>query len=110
METIYLVHCPYRISAGEEVHWLLMGEYLLTSVGFKSRIFSPLLARRRRGLQFLTLRARNAGGDGTGVSLLDAGTDGMAVIFGARGCRTLVIIDACRSGSEPGAIFEGAWR
>jgi hydrogenase maturation protease len=30
----------------------------------------------------------------------------MAVIFGARGCRTLIIIDACRSGSEPGAIFE----
>jgi hydrogenase maturation protease len=52
------------------------------------------------------LRARNADSDGTGVSLLDAGTDGMAVVFAARGCRTLVIIDACRSGSEPGAIFE----
>jgi hydrogenase maturation protease len=52
------------------------------------------------------LRARKVGSGGTGVSLLDAGTDGMAVIFGARGCRTLVIIDACRSGSEPGAIFE----
>jgi hydrogenase maturation protease len=52
------------------------------------------------------LRARGAIADGAGVSLLDAGTDGMAVIFGARGCRTLIIIDACRSGSEPGAIFE----
>ena len=40
------------------------------------------------------------------VRLLDAGTDGMAVIFAARGCRTLLIIDACRSGSEAGAIFE----
>jgi hydrogenase maturation protease len=40
------------------------------------------------------------------VRLLDAGTDGMAVIFAARGCRTLIIIDACRSGSEPGAVFE----
>src|ERR1700719_819304 len=38
--------------------------------------------------------------------LLDAGTDGMAVMFAARGCRTLIVIDACRSGSEPGAIFE----
>jgi hydrogenase maturation protease len=40
------------------------------------------------------------------LSLLDAGTDGMAVMFAARGCTTLIIVDACRSGSEPGAIFE----
>jgi len=40
------------------------------------------------------------------VRLLDAGTDGMAVMFAARGCSTLIVIDACRSGSEPGAIFE----
>lgn len=40
------------------------------------------------------------------VRLLDAGTDGMAVMFAARGCRTLIIVDACRSGSLPGAIFE----
>jgi hydrogenase maturation protease len=40
------------------------------------------------------------------VKLLDAGTDGMAVMFAARGCRTLIIVDACRSGSAPGAVFE----
>lgn len=40
------------------------------------------------------------------VRLLDAGTDGMTAMFAARGCRTLIIIDACQSGSEPGAIFE----
>src|SRR5689334_8840650 len=40
------------------------------------------------------------------VHLLDAGTDGMAVMFAARGCDSLIIIDACRSGSEPGALFE----
>jgi hydrogenase maturation protease len=51
-----------------------------------------------------TLRARGIARDD--VRLLDAGTDGMAVIFAARGCRTLLIIDACRSGSEPGAVFE----
>lgn len=49
---------------------------------------------------------RAARGESDGVRLLDAGTDGMAVIFAARGCRTLIIIDACRSGSEPGAVFE----
>lgn len=40
------------------------------------------------------------------VRLLDAGTDGMAVMFAARGCEMLVIVDACRSGSESGAVFE----
>jgi hydrogenase maturation protease len=38
--------------------------------------------------------------------LFDAGTDGMSVMFAARGCRCLVVVDACRSGSEPGAVFE----
>jgi hydrogenase maturation protease len=41
-----------------------------------------------------------------GVRLLDAGTDGMAVMFAAKGCGTLIIVDACRSGSESGAVFE----
>jgi len=40
------------------------------------------------------------------LKLLDAGTDGMGVIYAARGCRSLVIIDACQTGAEPGAIFE----
>jgi len=40
------------------------------------------------------------------VRLLDAGTDGMGVMFAARGCRSLAIVDACRSGSQPGALFE----
>jgi hydrogenase maturation protease len=52
------------------------------------------------------VRALRARGESDGVRLLDAGTDGMAVIFAARGCRSLIIIDACRSSSEPGAIFE----
>jgi hydrogenase maturation protease len=38
--------------------------------------------------------------------LIDAGTDGMAAMFSARGCDTLIIVDACRSGSPPGAVFE----
>src|SRR5215469_13133755 len=36
------------------------------------------------------------------LRLLDAGTDGTAVMFAARGCRTLIIVDACR----PGTVFE----
>ena len=40
------------------------------------------------------------------LRLIDAGTDGMAAMFAARGCTSLFIVDACRSGSAPGAIFE----
>ncbi|MGL4395640.1 MAG: hydrogenase maturation protease [Hyphomicrobium sp.] len=40
------------------------------------------------------------------VKLFDAGTDGMAVMFAARGCKTLMIIDCCATGAAPGATFE----
>lgn len=49
---------------------------------------------------------RSRGLEAFGARLLDAGTDGMAAMFAARGCRTLIVVDACRSGSDPGAIFE----
>ena len=52
------------------------------------------------------LKASPLGAKEPEVRLLDAGTDGMAVMFAARGCRSLIVVDACRSGSEPGAVFE----
>ena len=51
------------------------------------------------------LRAKGLARDAR-VRLLDAGTDGMGVMFAARGCGTLIVVDACRSGAEPGALFE----
>lgn len=42
----------------------------------------------------------------TDIRLLDAGTDGMAVMFAARGCRSLIVIDCCHTGAEPGVVFE----
>jgi hydrogenase maturation protease len=42
----------------------------------------------------------------TDVRVLDAGTDGMAVMFFARDTDALVIVDAARTGSEPGAVYE----
>jgi hydrogenase maturation protease len=39
------------------------------------------------------------------VCVFDAGTGGMDVMFRARGASRLVLIDASRSGCEPGAIF-----
>lgn len=40
------------------------------------------------------------------VKIFDAGTNGIDVLFQARGAQKLVIVDAAASGSEPGAIFE----
>ncbi len=40
------------------------------------------------------------------VRVFDAGTAGMDVMFQARGCDALIIIDANQSASEPGTIFE----
>ena len=40
------------------------------------------------------------------VRVFDAGTGGMDVMFQARGAHKLIIIDAAKSGSDPGAIFE----
>jgi hydrogenase maturation protease len=39
------------------------------------------------------------------VELVDAGTGGIEVLFRVRGAQRVVIVDACRSGSEPGAVF-----
>lgn len=49
---------------------------------------------------------RLKGLESAGVKLFDAGTDGMSVMFSARGCTSLILVDAAKSGSEPGAIYE----
>ena len=51
------------------------------------------------------LRAEFGAGLRTDVRLFDAGTDGMQVMFQARGAQRLIIVDACRSASDAGAIF-----
>ena len=40
------------------------------------------------------------------VNIFDAGTSGMDVMFMARGCEQLIIVDASSTGSDPGAIYE----
>lgn len=40
-----------------------------------------------------------------GVRCADGGTGGMDVAFQMRGVPRVILVDACRSGSEPGAIF-----
>jgi len=39
------------------------------------------------------------------VTLVDAGTSGMEVMFRVRDARRVVIVDACSSGGEPGAVY-----
>jgi hydrogenase maturation protease len=58
----------------------------------------PFVARR--------LRAHVEALGRSDVRVFDAGTDGMSVMFGARGCDTLAIVDAARTGVEPGATYE----
>jgi hydrogenase maturation protease len=41
-----------------------------------------------------------------GVHCADGGTGGMDVAFQMRGVPHVILVDACQSGSEPGAIFE----
>ena len=40
------------------------------------------------------------------VAVFDAGTGGFDVMYRMRGAQTLIVIDACVSHSEPGAVFE----
>ena len=58
----------------------------------------PFVARRMRD------RLAALGRDD--VRAFDAGTDGMAVMFAARGSDALVIVDAARTDAPPGAIYE----
>ncbi len=46
------------------------------------------------------------GKDLKNIQIFDAGTDGMGVMFKARGSDSLIIIDAGNTGSQPGAVFE----
>ncbi|MFB9981699.1 hydrogenase maturation protease [Mesorhizobium newzealandense] len=51
-------------------------------------------------------RLKARGIEHLGVKLFDARTDGMSVMFAARGCTTLIVVDASKSGVEPGTIHE----
>ncbi len=41
-----------------------------------------------------------------GVAVLDAGTDGMGVMYSARGAKRLIIVDARAPEAAPGAVYE----
>jgi hydrogenase maturation protease len=51
------------------------------------------------------LRDHNPSERAEWLRFFDAGTAGLEVMFQARGCAALILVDACQSGSEPGAVF-----
>ena len=55
------------------------------------------------GIEVIRLLAQQA--VPASVQLIDAGTSGMEVMFMLRGAARVVVVDACRSGHPPGAIF-----
>ena len=52
------------------------------------------------------LKKRDAQENWAGIALLDAGCEGAAVMFAARGANALIVVDANKSGSEPGTIYK----
>jgi hydrogenase maturation protease len=65
------------------------------------------LNRQDDGVGPEVIRAlKERGLEGPRVKLLDAGTDGMSVMFAARNCTALVVVDAARMEAEPGSIYE----
>ena len=57
------------------------------------------------GVEVIRELSRRGCASGSTVKLIDAGTGGMDVMFAARDAQHVVIVDACRSGCDPGAIF-----
>ncbi|MEM6733328.1 MAG: hydrogenase maturation protease, partial [Myxococcota bacterium] len=51
------------------------------------------------------VRDRLAASTREDVQVFDCGTAGMEVMFAARGTEHLIIVDASKSGSEPGTIY-----
>lgn len=62
-------------------------------------------ARSDDGVGIEVIRMLNQQALAADIRLIDAGTSGMDVMFQIRGAQHVVIIDACRSGSDAGAIF-----
>lgn len=82
---------PARTSAGVPTHTLIIGcGNLLRG----DDAVGPVLVRHlwERGLP-------------NGVRCADGGTGGMDVAFQMRGVDHVILVDACTSGSEPGALF-----
>ncbi len=82
---------------------LILGELLLTIIGCGNLNRSDdgvgvVVAQRLQALLHKT-PSKN-------VQVFDTGTDGMSVMFKARGATSVIIIDAGSTGAEPGAIFK----
>ncbi|MBE3595596.1 MAG: hydrogenase maturation protease [Hydrogenibacillus sp.] len=64
------------------------------------------LLRRDDGVGPTLIRKLWALGPPPGVRLADGGTAGLDVVFQIQDAKRLIIVDAARTGAEPGTIFE----
>ncbi|CAM3391551.1 hydrogenase maturation protease [Hydrogenibacillus schlegelii] len=64
------------------------------------------LLRRDDGVGPTLIRRLWALGPPSGVRLADGGTAGMDVVFQIQDAKRLIIVDAAKTGAEPGTIFE----
>ena len=64
------------------------------------------LLRGDDGVGPILVRHLWEGGVPSDVRLVDGGTAGMDVAFQMRGAERVIIVDACRTGAEPGTVFK----
>lgn len=57
------------------------------------------------GIEVVRRLSQRHPGPESPMKLIDAGTSGMEVMFQVRGAAHTVIVDACSSGGEPGAVY-----
>ena len=92
MATMATQFCPVQRASAAQTQTLIIGCGNLLRGDDAA---GPVLVRRLwdRGLP-------------EGVRCADGGTGGMDVVFQMRGVPEVILVDACRTGAEPGAIFE----
>jgi hydrogenase maturation protease len=67
---------------------------------------NPLRSDDGVGSHVVAELARRLGAPADGAfQLIDAGTDGMSVMFRARGSSGLILVDACQSDAAPGTVY-----
>jgi hydrogenase maturation protease len=64
------------------------------------------LLRGDDGVGPVFVRELHERGIPSGVRLADGGTAGMDVAFQMRGADRVILVDACRTGADPGTMFE----
>ena len=66
---------------------------------------NPVRGDDGAGVEVINRLAGRFAVDGKALRLIDAGTAGLEVLYRMRGASRVIIVDACHSGSDAGAVF-----